>query len=409
MKSKRESGFSLVEVMVGMVIGLIGVIIIMQVLSMAEAQRRATSGGADAQINGALGIFALERDIRQAGYGFTAVTVNGVASTPLLNCTVNAYNNTRSAPNFSFTAAPLIISPINIPAGDANSDVIQVAYGNSNAAVEGMTLSVDSASSVFPAYTLSSIAGLSVNDFVAFANNGLACWLSQVTAVTAATNTATTAAGQWNTAGGQGTVNYVKFDAATLPQVGATLFNLGNAPQVHVYAVRNGNLTLCDMLTSACENAALIADATVWKPITPGIVSLKVSYGRDTNATPLVVTTSNPPAPRAVVPDTWRWTENIPPGSWTTPDNTPIFANACFWERVPGVGVVLLAKSIQRAPSAVTTAAPVWRVGGGGTFTMTGTVLDPLPAGTNWQLYRYKVFETLIPLRNIVWMDKTGC
>lgn len=408
MKSKRESGFSLIEVMVGMVIGLIGVIIIMQVLSMAEAQRRATSGGADAHINGALGMFTLERDIRHAGYGFTAVTVNGFASTPLLNCSVNAYNNARSTPNFSFTAAPLIVTPRNIPAGDANSDVIQVAYGNSNAAVEGMTLSIDSASSVFPAYTLNSTAGLSANDFVAFADNGLACWLSQLTAVTAATNTATTAAGQYNSAGGQGTVNYLKFDAATIPQVGATIFNLGNAPQVHVYAVRNGNLTLCDMLTSACENAALINDATVWKPIVPGIVSLKVAYGRDTNANPLVVTTSNPPTRRSAVPDTITWTENT---AATRPahDNTPIFANACFWERVPGVGVVLLAKSIQRAPSAVTTAAPVWRVGGGGTFTMTGTVLDPLVTGTNWQLYRYKVFETLIPLRNVVWMDKTGC
>lgn len=391
MKPRQESGFSLVEVMVGMVIGLLGVIIIMQVLSVGETQRRSTSSGADAQTNGALGMFVLERDIRQAGYGFTSATVNGDTATPLLNCAVNAYNNARSTPSFSFTAAPLIVTPPNIPAGDPNSDVIQIAYGNSNGVVEGATLSQSSASSVFPTYTLSNSAGFSPNEFVVFADSGLACWLGQVSTVTP---TFTTSAGQWVTAGGLGAVNY---------QAGARLLNLGLNPQVHVYAVRNSTLTMCDMLASACENAALVNDSNVWMPITPGIVSLRASYGRDTQATLL-----SSPARRAVVPDTYTWTEST---VMTRPahDNTPNLANACFWERIPGVAIALLAKSVQKTPSAVTTNAPTWRLGGGGTFAMTGTALDPAPTGTNWQFYRYKIFETLFPIRNVAWMDKTGC
>lgn len=390
-KPGQESGFSLVEVMVGMLIGLLGVIIIMQVLSVGETQRRSTSSGADAQTNGALGMFVLERDIRQAGYGFTSATVNGEAATPLLNCAVNAYNNARSTASFSFTAAPLIVTPINIPAGDPNSDVIQIAYGNSNGVVEGATLSQSSASSVFPTYSLSNSAGFSPNEFVVFADSGLACWLGQVTTVTP---NFTTTAGQWATAGGLGAVNY---------QAGARLLNLGLNPQVHVYAVRNGTLTMCDMLASACENAALVNDSNTWLPITPGIVSLKVSYGRDTPATLLAT-----PAMRAVVPDTYTWNEST---AMTRPaaDNAPNIANTCFWERIPAVAIALLGKSTQKASSVVTASAPAWRVGGGGTFTMTGTVLDPLTTGTNWQFYRYKVFETLFPIRNVAWMDKTGC
>jgi type IV pilus assembly protein PilW len=71
--TRRKSGFTLVEVMVAMVIGMLGLIIMMQVFSEAERQRRATTGTGDAQSNGAMALYALQRDIRQGGYGFNAL------------------------------------------------------------------------------------------------------------------------------------------------------------------------------------------------------------------------------------------------------------------------------------------------------------------------------------------------
>jgi prepilin-type N-terminal cleavage/methylation domain-containing protein len=44
-KSAVASGFSLVEVMVAMVIALLGILVMTQVFSLFEGQRRTTSGG----------------------------------------------------------------------------------------------------------------------------------------------------------------------------------------------------------------------------------------------------------------------------------------------------------------------------------------------------------------------------
>ena len=68
----RQAGFSLVDVMVGMVLSLLGTIIIFQVFEVSERIKRTTTSGGDAQQNGAAALFALERGVRQAGYGINA-------------------------------------------------------------------------------------------------------------------------------------------------------------------------------------------------------------------------------------------------------------------------------------------------------------------------------------------------
>ena len=62
----------LMELMIGLVIGLLTTLAIAVVLSVSEGQRRATMSGEDAQVSGALALHALQRDIRHAGYGFAA-------------------------------------------------------------------------------------------------------------------------------------------------------------------------------------------------------------------------------------------------------------------------------------------------------------------------------------------------
>ena len=62
-----QAGFSLVELMVGLTIGMLAVIIIVQVMSVFEAQRRTTTGTADAQTNGGIALFTIARDMQMAG------------------------------------------------------------------------------------------------------------------------------------------------------------------------------------------------------------------------------------------------------------------------------------------------------------------------------------------------------
>src|SRR5471032_700320 len=63
-----QAGFTLVELMVGMGIGMLATVIILQVMSVFEAQRRTTTGTADAQTNGGIALYNITRELQMAGY-----------------------------------------------------------------------------------------------------------------------------------------------------------------------------------------------------------------------------------------------------------------------------------------------------------------------------------------------------
>jgi type IV pilus assembly protein PilW len=69
----HRAGFTLIELMVGMAIGLLATIIIMQVMSLFEAQRRTTTGSADAQTNGGIALYSIAREVQMAAYGLLPV------------------------------------------------------------------------------------------------------------------------------------------------------------------------------------------------------------------------------------------------------------------------------------------------------------------------------------------------
>ena len=71
---RRERGMSLVEILVGVLIGLIGIVVIFQVLSVSENRKRTTVQGSDAQSAGAIALYTLQRDVQLGGYGFGAPT-----------------------------------------------------------------------------------------------------------------------------------------------------------------------------------------------------------------------------------------------------------------------------------------------------------------------------------------------
>ena len=122
---RLSSGFSLVEIMVGMVIGMLGIIVMMQMYSVSEGQKRSATGAGEAQNNGAIALYGMQRDIRQAGYGFSVLNLFGCNVTMPSGATV--------------PLAPAVINPANaiIPVGDTNSDTLLVMYGNTNGAPQG--------------------------------------------------------------------------------------------------------------------------------------------------------------------------------------------------------------------------------------------------------------------------------
>jgi len=344
-----ESGFSLIEIMVGMVIGLLAIIIMMQVFAVSEERKRTANAGSDAQNSAVIALDGLQRDIGQSGYGFSM--------TRLLGC------NLQLPFGAPVPLAPVIINPpvAVIPAGDANTDTLLVSYGLGNDQPEGYNVLSQSGTT----YTLIGTTMLRVGDRViaAPAACGATLVLGTVQAVNASVVQLSTSA------------------------AGTGLFNLGATPRFLAYAVRNGNLVVCDYMAANCGDAtaATLANPAIWRLVAENIASLRAQYGQDT---------SGPPMDGTV--DTYTQT-------------TPV--NACQWARTPAIRVALVARSAQFEKENVTLAAPQWSGSTSPTPVVIGVPTNP--DGTPdalWQRYRYRVFETVVPIRNVAWMGVvSGC
>jgi type IV pilus assembly protein PilW len=343
----RNKGFSLVEIMVGMVIGLLGIIVMLQMLSLSESQKRTTSGSDDAQNAGAITLYGLQRDIQQSGYGVSAQRLIGCSVLLRAGVTLNSL-------------APVVINPAFIPtaASDANSDTLLVVYGNSNSPGEGDGITSQTGQNIYTVQTQTSY-NVGDNVIAQYAARQTTCALSldSIQIVPASSVNVTVATGV-------ATIMTTNTSAGITP----VLYNLGITPSVLVYAVRNGNLAVCNFINDNCSSPAnaeiTTANESVWVPIAGNIVSLKAQYGRDTNTLPM----------NGIV-DTY---------DQTTP------TTACGWIRTGAVRLALVARG---GGGANNTPVPTWA----------GSAADPINLGAfpTWQNYRYKVFETVVPIRNV--------
>src|SRR6266568_828069 len=76
---RAQRGFSLIEIMIGLVIGLIAVLVIYQVYSVAEGFKRNTTAPGEAQMNGLFSSFVLGMEIGNGGAAM-AVSAQDLAS-----------------------------------------------------------------------------------------------------------------------------------------------------------------------------------------------------------------------------------------------------------------------------------------------------------------------------------------
>jgi type IV pilus assembly protein PilW len=353
----RDRGFSLVEIMVGVAIGMIGVLVIMQVAAVFEGQKRTTTTGADAQTNGVTALYTVERDVRRAGYGLN--------STSALGCKIKRYFDTGPA-------SDLILAPVIITNGaDGAPDSVEILASSKSGWSVPSRVTVDhppQATNIFMNTTL----GVNVGDLLVVSEAGKDCTLIQATGIPNGNvqvlhqNTS-----KWNPPGGSNIFPAGGYD------IGAQVLNLG-ALIDHTYSLSNGNLMLSEM--DSTTNTAL------QRPLIGDVVQMQAEYGFDTR-------TGAQADPRV---DTWSATMIDADGSGTVyPAATPDPGDIA---RIVAVRMAIVARSpLMEKPNAngvcdTTTAEPAWA---GGTITID---TDP-----NWKCYRYKTLETVIPLRNILW------
>ena len=368
-QSRKATGFSLIEVMVALAIGMATVVIMMQMLSNSEASKRTSGGGSDAQMNGTLALFNLERDIQASGYGINSFNVMG--------CNVT-YTTSTDSTSVTIPLAPTTINPptATVPAGDANTDTLLVVYGNGGGSGEGDPLISNSTAGSYPVSTTSSF---NVGDVV------MAQAAVRPTPCTLTTDTVTNVPAS----GANISVNPGVSGLA----VGSIIFNLGNAPVAHAYAVRNGNLTMCDYSAYNCGNASYAnpVNSTVWVPIANNIVALRAQYGRDNN---------NLSSTMTGVVSTYN---QITPASAADTSGLSPF---CSWARTLSVRMAIVARSSAYDKTSPTASTPSWT---GSTANTSTAPTNPtavtfnLSSVSDWQNYRYKTLETTVPLRNSIW------
>lgn len=348
----RQDGFSLVEIMVGMAIGLLGMVVIMQVFAVTESGKQTTTSGGDAQQKSALSLHTIEHDLRMAGYG-----INGVPA--LMGCKIHGYNESRNPKTFDFVLAPVVITQ-----GTGNlPDTITVTYSTS--AVMNAPASITQAMPTpSAAYKVNNRYGFAPGDLIVIAEGSKDCTLGQVTDTPGGgqSDNVIHNSGQYKNSDGQnvpadynkpGGVSNVSYTTT------AKLYNLGPLPISNVYSIINNSLNLFPNLTAVNET---IAD---------NVLDLQAQYGVDTDDDGDV--------------DAYRVSADLDNNGTTT---------GLEYSQVLSVRFGIISRSTKREPGCnVTTVVPTWA---GGAF-------NNIKANADWQCYRYRVFETTTMLRNMLW------
>jgi len=374
--ARLQSGFTLIELMVGIVIGLLTTLAVTQVMVRAEGYKRTTTSGADAQINGALALATLQRAIMPAGYGFAAVPAS-------LGCPLSANFNGAAIAGFPANLAPLVITQ---GAGGAADSIRVLASGKSSYSLPipvtapGYVPTDPALNAGFLVSSVRSVQGPAVDAsgnplsggdlMVALTDATVACEVFRVSAnpgvnpVVARSDDL-----KWNAAG---------FPTRTYTD-GSYLINMGPfIDQTYSIGTATSSLQMTALNVAADSTPSYVGPTEIF----PNIVNFKAIYGKDTNADSVV--------------DTW--------------DNATPTTNA-GWRQVLAVRLAIVARSDQYEKEEVTLANPVWDVGTAVAVVGTSacgtsqclTLKVDFAYATDWKHYRYKIFDTVVPLRNMLW------
>jgi type IV pilus assembly protein PilW len=402
-RRRTAQGMSMVELMVAMAIALIGTIIIFQVFEVSEGIRRTTTSGGDAQQNGVIGLFVIENDLRNAGMGINDTSYAGC----------NAVANDSGRPTATSYTIPVV--PVSITGGAtaATPDQLSVFYGSQYRVADSTTITATMASGLANVKVVpSGRYGYRPGDMLLLFQPGTTiCELMEVTALVGTDEIAhlNTAYNLDVTQGSAGVTS--RFNPGAGSQVfGGTgvnatrVFNIGN-PYDSTGTFNSSGATTPVYNTYKINASTLTSTSLFWnveQPVADNIVHMRALYGLDDGVNNNTVTYNAVYAAGDGIVDRFvdAATFNLLPA-------------ATRYQYLASVRVVLVARSaLPEKPSAgagqpcdTTTAYPTW----------TGTQWDAansalafkteldLSADANWKCYRYKTFETNIPLRNWLW------
>jgi type IV pilus assembly protein PilW len=274
--AQPERGFSLPELMVAMVIGLVLTLTISTMVARQESVRRGVTSGNDLTGNSAYVSYFLDRELRSAGAGFSqAVSSN-------YGCTLHASRNAAQLlPSLAAFPAPFAaipqdyrLAPVMVfaGAGAGGSDVIAMATGNSGLSETAMPVAQGAA--VAGQVQLSNTLGMRGGDLVLVSKAAVPrCMLQEVrTGFVGGATEALTFGGSMaaDVIAGLALADFTG-DFVTVSALGNVT---GNQPRLQLLGIGDNNTLFAYDLLQLNAGTQALAE---------GIVDMRVRYGVDTN------------------------------------------------------------------------------------------------------------------------------
>jgi type IV pilus assembly protein PilW len=348
---RKAHGISLIDLMVGLAIGMVVTVITLQVAVMFDARRRIAGGSADANMNATHVLASLVRELRMAG--------NGLGPLDALGCDVHRAATGQSDDIIAWRPLTIVNGQDGLP------DAFTLLAAGSELTAPARLIAPYSLND--SAMMLDTTLGLAAGDrFVLQSSGNPNCVM-----LTAATVRA----------GG-----YALSPVALTGVLPGAVFGQGSAV-IKVSPLRYRRYTIDASQRLQVTNFDVDSGRWAGAALADGVVNVQLQYGFDAR-----------PGTQ-IVPQVSSWSD-VPVDA----DGNGTVGDAADWRRLLGVRIAVVTRSAQRRNDGCNATAPHWQAGQPptGALRTTPIKVDHLP---DWRCWRYRVLQAEVPLRNQLWRD----
>lgn len=362
-----QSGISMIDLLVGMAVSMLAMLLILNLSVIFESRRTASIDGSETQINGINVISMLERDVRLSGYGLGPVEAWG--------CAVKRHYITQ--------INDLVILPVEIIDGaNGKPDSLRIVASSKKENSASYVL-INSHPSASTTMLLNSNLGIAVNDILILHEPGKQCTMFQVTRTDndGYRISHEGATSPWNPDSPESLFPSEGYG------VGAHVINLGSVFD-RTYLINDKN-------ELQIENYLSISDSKTTLSIAANIVNFQAQYGFDTRNG------------MQTIAKVTKWSAVM-----LDADDNKIVGDNGDLRRLLAIRFAIVARSTKKEISVsgncTTSANLSWRAGNAISGELENIEIDVSKnpdgsANSEWRCFRYRVYETVVPLRNLMW------
>lgn len=346
MKRGGESGAGLVEMMIGLTIALFATLVIYVVVAGSDVLRRDAQAAGDAQQTGLFIMSRMSFDIANAGAGFAPAT--------------KALSTCPAPASIADTLRPVAVI-ITDSGRDDVADSIVIRYGVAGGIAGPTRFAADAPAGAN--FLVRSPYPFDVGDHVIAVGRNGECAAMEVTG---------------STPTAPGIVEVAHAPLALAFPATSWLVNLGSIKDAQVirYDVQNGVLRTTDLLNGDAPN-----------PLASNVVNLKLQYGIDTDGDGIL--------------DTWMPARSDASGDWRAA--TLLAAPADVLSRIKAIRIGLIVRSDFLDRSITTPFRwTLFDCPESDKSLCPGRLSGSIAAASSGG-YRYRLHETVVPLRNTIW------